>query len=317
MLNNYNKYSFIKTNILKDPHSGINITTLSNFKVNNGSEFTHYKGLFFPIKYYVHYGNLLDYYIGGYLQLKKIYPELQIIFFKSQEDFINSTNLRNEFVVKDFIEYFDAEVLDIDNNSYYFDAIIVNDPESPVVPYDMYTENKNVCGEFSTETISWRLNSTKILFEEFKHRLVKDEKKKIYVTRSFINKEYLNSNHDWSTYRKHDILYDEYLDNLFTQNNFTVVEFSNKGFFEQINIAYNAKEYVGIDGGSLVNAVWCEPDTKIIRIQINKKYTEYNYYWDKNLGAVGNKLYSTIDVTTLDPKKAIQKIFYTLNSFNI
>ena len=101
-------YNFDKGIVIKDPNSGINITTLNNFYINKNLKNKKYKGIYFPIKYYVHYGNLLDYYIGGYLQLKKIYPELKIIFFKSNYDLKSSLNPRNELVIKDFIEYFNA-----------------------------------------------------------------------------------------------------------------------------------------------------------------------------------------------------------------
>ena len=74
------------------------------------------------------------------------------------------------------------------------------------------------------------------------------------------------------------------------------------GFFEQINIAYNAKTYVAIDGGSLINAMWCKDDCKIIKIKINKEYTKLNYYWDDVLKSVGVNISKTIDISSINIK---------------
>ena len=48
-----------------------------------------------------------------YLQLKKIYPDLKLVFFKYDESENYKNSVRNELPVLDFIKYFNAEIINI------------------------------------------------------------------------------------------------------------------------------------------------------------------------------------------------------------
>lgn len=312
-----NKFLFNEKHTFLDFNSGLEIIKLSNFKINNLSEqVITYKGLYFPVKYYIHYGNLLDYYIGGYLQLKKIYPDLKIIFFKSDIDKQTSLNPRNELVVLDFVNYFNAEVIDIDSNSYYFENILLTDAESPIIPRELFKDFSTTPEEHDPITIQWRINSTKEILLEFnKYKSSKKNSKNMYISRSFINNHYIKRNDDWASYRVHDNNYDIFLDNLFKNNNYSIIEFFDKGFFDQIKIASEANIYIAIDGGSLINAMWCNEKTKIIQINLNKKYKDYNYYWSTILNSVNVKIDKVIDVTDLNFENAKEKIIQELSNY--
>ena len=57
--------------------NGIIVYEINNLGKKNGQI---KNGVFLPIKYGMHYGHLIIDFIGGYFQLKKIFPDLKIIF---------------------------------------------------------------------------------------------------------------------------------------------------------------------------------------------------------------------------------------------
>ena len=81
-----------------------------------------------------------------------------------------------------------------------------------------------------------------------------------------------------------------------------------------MNIAYNSNLYVAIEGGSLINAMWCNPNAKIIEISLNKKYKQYNYSWKNILKSVGINIYKTIDISELNSSEGITEIFKQLKN---
>jgi hypothetical protein len=304
------KYTFLGKSISKEPKSGMSITELNSFKINNSSSKTqHLEGRYFPVICKYHYVSGLQDYIGGYLQLKLMYPDLQIIFFNTVEDRNKTVFDRphSELVFNDLVKHFNAKVIDIDNINYSFDSIVLNNAERPIIPKLLYSEIDDVPYEFIKETKIWRINSMVELLKEFsKYKVENNKKENIYITRSVINKIYKKSNHQYiNSDRVHNFLYDENLDNIFINNNYSLTKFEEKSFFEQINIAYNSNIYITIEGSALWNSIWCNDNTKIINIKVNPNYI---YYWNETLAAANKKIFKTIDVSGLSPIDGIKLI---------
>lgn len=305
-----NKYSFKNIDVIIEPNSGIVINKINNFKINNLNTEKKFEGIYFASRYRHQYAGLLHDYIGGYLQLKKIYPDLKLIFFKYNQSENNINSLRNELPVLDFIKYFNAEVINIDEESCYFDEILIHNAEVPIIPDIEKIIDYRMPDEFSTETKTWRINSMKCLLEEFEKHIDKNqEKQNIYVTRSLVNKFWMKSTNEYILNKRvQNIIFDEPLDIFLNDNGYKIVEFFNYGFFDQINISYNSNIYLTIDGSTLTNAIWCNDKTKIIKIIINDEYKKMNYYWDEKLASVNKKFFKTIDVSNLNSVDAFNKI---------
>ena len=305
------KYSFSSKQVLADPNFGIKITELEDFSINNNQENTHhFYGTYFPVKYSIHYGITLMDYIGPYLELKKIYKDLKLIFFKS--DIVERFELSNQ----DLIKYFNSEVIDINLNNYSFDKIILYPIEIPVIPFESYGKDKAL-DEFEESVRQLRINSIKEVVKEFTQYKSNNHNKNIYVTRSFVNKIHASrkENHNYyKQYRVHDFVYDEELDNIFKTNKYDVIEFFNKTFFEQINISSSANIYICARGSSLLNAIWCHDNTKIILIDLQQQYKEYDFYWTEILNAANKKIYKNIDVSNLNPTDGINYIVKEINN---
>ena len=72
-----------------------------------------------------------------------------------------------------------------------------------------------------------------------------------------------------------------------------------------MNLTYNSNIYLAIDGSTFSNAIWCSPETKIVKIIVNK---EYGYYWEDILKSVDRKFFKIIDVSNLNPEDGIELI---------
>jgi len=211
-----NKYKFDKIIKFKESSSNIDVCEINSFSINNGGIQKHFSGIYFASRYRHQYTGLLHDYIGGYLQLKKIYPDLKLIFFKYNESENNKKSVRNELPVLDFVKYFNADVINIDENSYLFDKIIFHNAEVPVFPDLNKLTDFNILDEFSNEIKIWRINSLKTVFEEFNSLIINNKiKNNIYITRSLINKFWMQSTNDYILNKRvQDEIYDEKLDNV-------------------------------------------------------------------------------------------------------
>lgn len=298
------QYSFKNKNTYIYPGSNVPVTELEDFAILNGGNIRHFEGLYFPVKYAAHYGNTIMDFIASYLELKKTYSNLKIIFLKS--DVIDRFKLSNI----DIIKHFDAELIDINTDSVIFDKLVVLSIETPAIPFHAYGHTSGAMEDLSDDVKNWRLRCIPNLRNEFLPKEINDNKN-IYVTRSLINK--INSNrvepHNYfKEYRVHDFTYDDSLDDVFNSMNFSVVEFFNKGFFEQIDISYNSDMYVSINGNGLLNTIWCRPETKIIILEVQKNYKNHNYYWKDIINIVGNNIFKYIDITDMSPNEGLLHI---------
>ena len=312
-------FIFSDLNKIKENNSNISLMEFSNFKILNGLNNHHYSGIYFPCRYRHQYTALLQDYIGSFLELKKMYPDLQIIFFKYNESENKKNALRNTKVIEDLVKYFNADVINIDEGNYSFDKIILTDVEVPVFSIEITKQLYDFTppNELSDEVKTFRINSIKQVVNEFKNYKIKKEDNCLYVSRSLANNHYFKSNNEYiKTNRYHDPAYDQELEEFFNNKKYTVTEFYDKSFFDQINLAYNSKYYISLDGSGLTNAIWCNDNTKIIQIKINKKYTTYNYYWEETLNSVNKKIYKVIDATDLNLLDAIDFIKQEINKLD-
>jgi hypothetical protein len=299
------EYKYSKKIVEKLEKFDMPVVQLTDFLITN-SEDKHIfmDGAYFPMRYGSHHGQIIYDYIGSYFQLKEMYPDLKMVFFKSKfrEDF--------EPFSKDFIDLCNIEVLDIYSNNYLFKSVVFGPNEWSPIDLDVHRSIFDpTYEEMCDTTMQWRLESTKLFVEHFKEKLTKDSRKqKSYITRTFFNKKYLDSSDTWSGFRVHDKAYDESLDQEFLDNGYNLVEFTGKRFLDQANIAYNSSIFATIEGSAFWNAIWCDPDTKMLSIRTNKKYIDYGYYWKETLAAVNNLNYIELDVSGLSPELGMEKI---------
>jgi len=290
----------------------IPIFELSDFKIinNDSSIVKNFNGLYFPVFYGVNYALLLNDYIGTFLKLKKDYPDLKIIFFTSK----NLKNIVNkpgfEIASDDFIKYFNCELINIDTENYFFDKIIVTEGDLPVIPHQIYSGSQWRYNELSEPVKYWWCDSLKEIMNCFNKELFDNEEKKLYITRKFVNKIYHSKNDSWSIKRRHDILYDDFFENELIKNKYFIFDGNGEGFFKQINLSYNAKIFVSIEGSSFFNAIWCKDETPIVVIKVKDDYT---FYHAELLKMLNKKNVIELDVSKMKPQDGINFIIKTIN----
>lgn len=286
---------------------------INDLKIDNNNEIFKKEGLYFAIRYNANYSILLKDYLGAYFYLKKTYKDIKPIFlnFKNQ---IYDTSAWSA-VPDDLVNLLQAEIIDIDNKSFWFEKVILIDSELPAIPYTVYSEKTTKYDDLSDERLSWWLASTKEIIQNIQPKIL-NHKHNNYITRSKVNKKYENFKTEWYKARFHDLSFDEKLDEQIKTIGFNVVETLGMGFFEQINITANSKTYSSIEGTGLINALWSDQSTPIISFKVNKKYSGYGFDWNKFFDGFGRKI-TTINLEDTIPEEACKIIINTLKDFSI
>ena len=323
-----NEYSFNSKTSKIDDKTGIELFTLLNFNsIIHKNKKIHLKGKYFGVKYGMQYGHLLMDGIGPYLYLKKQYPDLQLVFFKYG-------NTQNNLVCENFIDFFNAKVIDVFENNYLLDEFMFFYTEDlritgiqnnrldsninifiPPIPSNLFLNDYYHIDENNPKWLLYRKESIKILYETFSKYREKIKPINIYITRTTDKTRTDNySQSGWfKEIREIDNIYENNLDIEINKLGYQVIDFNKMSFFEQINICYNSKKYVSIDGSSLLNSIWCDDDAEIFKISINKNYKKINYKWNEIISATNKYNIVEIDVTNDDPNTGLNKIVQTLS----
>lgn len=288
---------FDSKNSYIDQNTDLQIFNIGGLHINNGLQNTIFlNGKYFFIKYGMQYGHLLMDGIGAFLYLKKIIPELKLAFIK--------INIESSIVCDDFINYFNAKLIDLNSNNivvenlYFFytedirisgiQNIDTNNIFRPPIPSQLFlnkyyyiSENSDIWKKYTKQWII-------ALYDEFKKYKDNNINQKIFIDRSndfSMSTPY--SKTDW--FAKNRLIdkniYFEILENIKT-NNINIINFNQISFFEQIKISSQSNLYITLNGTSILNAIWCSDETQIIKINHNKNYDNLNYNWDYILECV-------------------------------
>jgi len=321
-----NIYSFDKNESFIDKKTGIEIFNLKGFKTQSSdSSVIHLKGKYFAIKYGVHYGHLLIDYLGPYLYLKKIYPDLQLIFFKYESSDIYFTCTKPS---EDLVNFFNAKVIDLNKENYSFDEFIFFYREDleitgipnllkidknakfilPIIPSRLFLNNFYYVDEHSETFITYATEMLKNVYEYFAQYLINDNYyDKIYITRQINNKKTnLFSDQEWFKKSKERYVSDskEIIQKI-KQKKYKIINLDGLGFFEQINIFYNANIIVSQNGTGMINCLWAKESSQIFKIIKN---SAYDYNWNSLINSVNKHHIIDVDTIALNQKDSISKI---------
>ena len=315
-------YTFTNKNSVIYDDIGVELFCLFNLSNNiNNKQPIKMNGKYFPVKYNMAYPHLMLDFIGPYIYLKKKIPDLKLIFFKFN-DFPNK-------VCDDLINFFDAKVINIKNHNYIFDEFYffytgdirksfpeemqknteVNFFMSPI-PSDLFLDSYYEI-DFNTDIHDKYMEvSIKELCNTFYSKRVGDIENKIYISRTkdltrtdpYSTTEYFNKNRQISK----QLL--ESIDKIMQDNGYKIIFAEDLGFFEQLNIFYNAKTIATLEGSSLLNCIWCKNDTKILKIVASDNYKKLKYPLNKFIQYNSKNNIHTIDIIKLNNIQAIEKI---------
>ena len=291
--------------------SGISFHIIKNLElINNNTKFINIPGKVFPIPYGQAYLHLLMDSIGGYLKLKRLYPDLRIIFFDRGDFQSNAMGAS-----KDLLDIMGAEIISAWTENFMFDEVFMFNLDIIPLPRHNFPMNKEA--GYKEETSQEYRNFTnqsipaikKLLFPYLKE---KKSPQFIYISRKKDNKLMKDSVHEFEReHRYHDEIFDEYLEGQIIKLGYTIIELDSTSLIDQINLFYNAKVVAGIGGTNILNAIFCKKQSDVAQILINKKW---DYHYDELIKNAGIENYIDIDVRNFDNQKAIK---YILNSLNL
>lgn len=113
---------------------------------------------------------------------------------------------------------------------------------------------------------------------------------KLFISRKAANKRYINdfnerfessTNKDMmlSELEERVIKFNDEIEEIFQNKNYTIVDFDGLTLKEQVNYVHHAKYIAGFTGTNLINIIFCNPNAKIIEIQTTSfkmKYEDYS-----------------------------------------
>ena len=316
-------YMFTSKNSIIYDDIGVELFCLFNLSNNiNNKQPIKMNGKYFPVKYGMQYGHLLTDFIGPFLYLKTKFPDLKLVFF-------NFNDKKNNKVCNDLINYFDAITVNIKEDNYIFDELLFfyideirgslpdwwpNKENSnlfmPPIPSKLFLKKHYSLGKYSKEHLLYLEQSIKFLCKEFFPHRKDSTKEKIYVDRSNFNNEKASEE-----YKKRRYISNQYLEsikNIAINKNYTPILTEHLGFFEQINLFYNASDVLVTDGTGVLNSIWSKNNVNINKILINKDYKKLNYPWDNILNYGGKYNINNIDIVELNFEDSIQTIIQSL-----
>ena len=304
-------YKYGKQKTFKYPKTNIFFHEIDNLLIDNNKTITKKEGLYFPIRYNANYSLLLWDYVGAYFKIKEIYNNIVPIFF-------NFTNRNHDTKVwsnvpKDIVKFLNAEVIDIDKESFLFEKVVLIEGDVPPIPLGEYSSDLWRYSDLSEETILWWITTAKEVVKNFKPQNILN-KQNSYISRSKVNERYKELKTDWHLARFQNSEYNENLDKKISDLGFNVIDFLGMGLFEQIDCAYSSKTYASIHGSGLINALWCDDEVPILSFQINSKYKQYNFDWKSILNAF-NKDLTIINLDNLSPSDGADAIVNILKDF--
>lgn len=231
-------------------------------------------GMWFPIMDYgSHYGHYIKEGVGCFIHCKERFPDLNPMFLEFM------TAEPSGFVgVGKLINKLNEELLEEFGGKRYKGPIFLENRffiEKLVIMMDNGRMFFNKQHPFFMEHMAPEVS--KSLARHFKKYKVSDPSypKKIFITRKvitdIIKKENLTS-HEHFKNRYFEPWMEDAIENAFVDQGYTVIDFVNMPFEEQIKYPHNATHFASIIGTAFHNGIWCEDGTTFYGIRPNSRY---------------------------------------------
>jgi len=282
---------------------GLPLHFLKNVEITskNGGGDRNFAGTYFPIPYGKHYYHIILDYLSGYLFLKQYFPDLKPIFIKTGIKKEKSGTFR---ACDDLAEIFNAEIIDVREDNYIFEKIIVLNSDVHVIPKEYYATLETFISEESELYVNF-IQEAIPLMSEYIMPLAKldGSQNNIWISRKIGSRKMQSTNfEEEKTKRVHHDLYNEHLEEEIKKISWKVYDLEDMSFYDQLNIFYNANKIAGFEGTCLLNTIFS--NAPILAIKTNKNYT-FNF-----IGKILFNKYNIeiLDITQDSPEIGFQKI---------
>jgi len=296
----------IKYNIMSqkvDYFEGLPLHFLKNVEVisKDGGVDRYFTETYFPIPYGKHYYHLMIDYLSGYLLLKKIYPDLKIIFVKTG---VKKERSGTFTACDDLAEIYNAEIIDFCEENYFFEELLLLHVDVHVIPHQYHATRDTYTDDGSPEYVNFIKQAIPLLVEKIKPLTkLNGTQDKVWISRKKGSRRIESTNFEHEkTRRVHPNIYNEELEEEIKKLGWKVYDFEDMSFYDQINIVYNATKIGGFEGTCLINTLFS--NSPMLVVQTNKP-------WDFQF--IQKILFDKNNITVLDimedsPEIGFQKI---------
>ena len=283
------------------------------------------------------YGHSLVDVYAQFKILKLKYKDIKPFFYKTYEQVTNKITIDQ----MDSLGNKDTNIFNISVGNYFFEKVIMFFDMNLTFPDEFYSSNGATrtlryfpfcncylgtlpCGE--SEYFKYNYLSIDILKESFKEFFNDNKTENIFVSRERYNNRYkqqidLYSSKDslsdmekeaysMAMYRYSDK--DEYIQNVFKNNGYTIIYAEDYSLIEQIKIFSSAKNIAGLSGTWLFNSFWGNEETNVFEISA---IPNHKYHYKEFADYAGVK-HSYINVVGLPEEETIKIIQERINKIN-
>ena len=260
-----------------------------------------------------HYFHYLKEYYASFLYYKNNYDksskylwiENPTYIYPKHQDMCNVCEWTESLISKDCAGKFDINIL-INSCVLVERLVVIFDGQQVLAQYKKrFTDYTNTPG------LNMELRS---MFIEKGNPKV-DKNKKIFISRRLVSKELKDWNYPhlldsvWlNTQRRlryHPDWVEEEIENIFSENGYSIIQPSGMPMDEQISIFANATHVAGLLGTGFYNGIFCKPSTKFTALRINP---DYWYDFEGDIKSVIDVEFGYIDMSKyLTSRKTIRE----------
>jgi hypothetical protein len=304
--------------------------SINNFSIkNDDGPVTYIPGETYLFQTHSAYGHSLVDVYAQFKILKLKYKDIEPFFYKTYEQVTNRITIDQ----MNSIGHKDTNIFNISVGNYFFEKVIMFFDMNLTFPDDFYSSNGATrtlryfpfcncylgtlpCGE--SEYFKYNYLAIDILKESFKEFFNDKKTENIFVSRERYNNRYkqqidLYSSKDslsdrekeaysMAMYRYSDK--DEYIQNIFKNNGYTIIYAEDHSLIEQIRIFSSAKNIAGLSGTWLFNSFWGNKETNVFEISA---IPNHKYHYKEFAEHAGVK-HSYINVVGMSEEETVKTI---------
>ena len=285
------------------------------------------------------YGHSLVDVYAQFKILKLKYKDIKPFFYKTYEQVTNKNKITVDQM--DSLGHKNTQVFNLSVGNYSFEKVIMFFDMNLTFPDEFYSSNGATrtlryfpfcncylgtlpCGE--SEYFKYNYLAIDILKESFKDFFNDKKTENIFVSRERYNNKYKQQIDFYSSrdslsdiekeaysmarYRYSDK--DEFIQNIFKNNGYTIVYAEDYSLIEQIKIFSSAKNIAGLSGTWLFNSFWGNKETNVFEISA---IPNHKYHYKEFADYAGVK-HSYINVVGLSEEETIKTIQENIDKIN-
>lgn len=234
------------------------------------------KGIWYPVlDYGKHYGHYIKEGVGGFVYCKNIFTDLKPICFE-----LMTTEPTGTIGASGVISELNNELLsEFGDPKHHYKGHVFLEKRFIIEKLVVMMDNGRALFKKQYPYFLEHMapHVSKAMIKHFKKYKIDDPSypKKIYITRKRVTQAIKRDNLDGQAHFKNRYFHpwvEDAIEQAFIDQGYSVIDFSDMPFKDQIKYPHNATHFASITGTAFHNGIWCENGTTFYAIRPNNGY---------------------------------------------